>query len=267
MAVAVLDATPTARIAAHIPVLLAIESAVADGDAVDVDEGGVQVPAVPNSKIFERLETWFGVSGQPDAPYFSPVRMPGGRSLHWRPRGIVAQNTMTAAKNHGWAAAAVPLGDGERGYPLTGLDEWRGEVAQSVGDDAEHPHGIDLAALGVWIARASGVEAEGETPTREELVAGALAGLGLDQQSPLVQDDPGLLSTQGAYVPEPAHFQSAPVGDSAISEVALALDGGPGSEAEAEEAETASEEDWLRQRLREWREPPVTPPNLTSTRS
>src|SRR5436190_797012 len=107
-AISVLEATPVTRLAAHVPVLLAIESALAAGSAVDVNQGGVKVKAVPNPELFDRLNRWFGVEGNDDLPYFSPVTLPGGqRSLHWRGTGIVAQNTMTAAKNQGWVAQAV----------------------------------------------------------------------------------------------------------------------------------------------------------------
>lgn len=248
-----LAGVPTARVAAHVPVLLAIESALAADEGREVDVGGVTTEAVPNARLEERLKRWFGVEGNPEVPYFSPMRLPGGReSLHWRTKGIIAQNTMSAAKNRGWVAPAVRL-DGERGYPLRNLEEWRTEVAESVGDD-EFDRGFDLATLGVWLGRSDGIECAGETPTREELIAAALAALDLSEDSPLLEDDPELLSTAGDHEPQPEHFGPAPVPEATVREIALGLEASPDEDAIVEDTdEQVSIDTWLRDRFEEWR--------------
>ena len=251
-AIADLANVPTTRVAAHVPVLLAIESALAADEGHDVDVGGETVKAVPNARIEERLRRWFSVEGNP-SPYFSPMRLPGGReSLHWRGKGIISQNTMSAAKNRRWVAPAVPLAGG-RGYPLRDLEEWRTEVADSVGETGELDGGFDLATLGVWLGRSDGIECAGETPTRDELIAAALAALGLSGGSPLLKDDPELLSTEGDYEPQPEHFGRVPVPETAISTVALGLEASPDDDAVVEDAdEQVSSDTWLRDRFEEW---------------
>jgi len=258
-AVADLEALPVDRLAAHVPVLLAIESALEAGDFEDVDvvaEGGLgTVPAVPNHVLFQRLERWFRVEGQPDFPYFSPVRLPGGReSLHWRTRGIVAQNTMSAAKNRRWVKPAVPL-EGSRGYPLVDIADWRQEAARSVGDGDRFDGGIDLATLGIWLARKNGVPCERETPDRAELVAAALDALGLGTHSHPLNTDPALLSEGGDYVPLPEHFGPEALSEAAITRAALAVEEAPAEEEAPVDNtdELIPDDDWLRERFEEWK--------------
>jgi hypothetical protein len=257
-AVADLAALPTGRVAAHVPVLLALESTLEAGEYEETDvvgdSGPERVPVVPNPAIVDRLGRWFGVEGQPGFPYFSPVTLPGGKqSLHWRNDGIVAQNTMSAAKNRRWVAPALSVG-GARGYPLIGIDRWRVEAAESVGDDDQFDRGIDLATLGIWLARRNGISCDGDEPSRAELVAAALESLGLSRKSPLVQDDPALLSEDGDYVPIPDHFQAEAMPDAAITKVVLAVEGSPPEEQAvvSDSDELVPEEDWLRERFEEW---------------
>ena len=135
------------RLAAHVPVLLGVESALATSQAQSVQVDSVQRDVVPNEVIKQRLDRWFGVPGDELWPYFAPMTLPGGEhSLHWRNNGIISQNTMTAAKTRGWVATAVRLATGGNGYPLVKLDEWRAAVA---GDlvDTDGQNGLDLAAL------------------------------------------------------------------------------------------------------------------------
>jgi hypothetical protein len=250
---------PAGRVAAHIPVLLAIESAVEAGEFQEIEvvgEAGPETaPVVPNPVVFKRLDRWFGVEGQSGFPYFSPVTLPGGKeSLHWRNQGIVAQNTMTAARNRGWVTAAVSV-DGARGYPLVGLAKWREAAAESVGNNEdEFDRGIDLAPLGMWLARHEGIASGNETPTRAELVSAALKSLGITKDSQLIQADPALLSESGEYVPLAEHFQAEPPSDVVITEVALAVETSPPeSEVTVDDTdELVPDEDWLRDRFEEW---------------
>lgn len=253
-AIADLAAVPTMRVAAHVPVLLAIESALAADEGREVDVHGERLETVPNARLEERLKRWFGVEGHPDVPYFSPMRLPGGReSLHWRTKGIIAQNTMSAAKNRGWVAPAVAL-DGGRGYPLLNLGEWRTEVCESVGDERDFDRGFDLATLGIWLGRSEGIVCAGETPTRGELVASALAALGLSESSPLLGNSPELLSTEGDYAPQADHFGPQPVSDETVRAIALALEESPDAEAVVEDTDTQVPSDsWLHDRFEEWR--------------
>ena len=252
---------PTARVAAHVPVLLAIESALAADDGRKVDVDGEMLDVVPNAQLEERLRRWFGVEGNADVPYFSPMRLPGGReSLHWRTKGIISQNTMSAAKNRGWVASAVQLEGGARGYPLRNLEDWRAEVAESVGD-TDHDRGFDLAALGAWLGRSEGIECAGATPTRDELVAAALLVLGLDEDSPLLETDPELLSTEGGYEPEPDHFGAEPAPESSIRDVALGLEASPDDDVVVEDTdEQVPTDTWLQERFEEWRTESGYPP-------
>lgn len=250
-----LAALPAARVAAHAPVLLAIESALQAAEAFDVDVDGTRLPVIANSRLELRLRQWFGVEGQADFPYFSPVTLPGGReSSHWRTKGIISQNTMSAAKNRGWVAPAISVAGG-RGYPLKDLAGWRAEVAASVGDPEHLDRGIDLATFAIWLARTDGVECDGDLPTRGELVATALEILGLNEESPLVQDDPTLLSVAGDYKPEPSHFAAEPLAEEAIRNIAVELEGSPDEEPIVEDTdEVLPSETWLRDRFEEWKQ-------------
>lgn len=254
-AIADLAGLSAGRVAAHVPVLLAIESALEarEFQEVEVASGDGAVPLVPNTALVQRLEEWFGVAGQDRFPYFSPLTLPGGKgSLHWRNRGIVAQNTMTAAKHRGWVAAALTI-NGTRGYPLLNLAAWREEAARSVGNDAVNERGVDLATFGIWLARTSGVTCDGQTPTRDELVAAALGILGLRHESVLLTAHPALFSVDGDYVPSPEHFVDTPLPPQTIAEIALATEA-PASEADLENTDALiPAEDWLRDRFEEWR--------------
>lgn len=185
---------PAGRLNSTIPVLLAVEAGLEAGQAIELS--GYE--AVPNPNIFARLDEWFGISGE-GKEYFVPFTLPGGRSLHRRDEKILSQGTMTAAKGRGWVAAAEQVAEGERdrAYPLVDLEAWREAVVEGV--ESAGGHGIDLAPLGIWLGRQVGVPAEEATPTRDELVAFALAKLGLpdDATHDLCQTTPPILTADG----------------------------------------------------------------------
>jgi dynein-related subfamily AAA family protein len=243
-AIAVLSELEMHRVASHLPVLLAVDSAVEAGNGiVDVECDGDDLPTVPNPDLYALLDRWFGVPGDENWPYFSPMPLPGGQSsLHWRTKGIIAQNTMTRAIAAGYVAPAASLRGRIRGYPLRDLDSWREAVIEGIDE-----RGVDLAALGVWLARTDGLESASTTPTREELVDAALNRLGLPDTHPLIGS--GALSGDGAYVPGANHFGASPLTAEEIYEVADDRDDDQGSVIDGGEG---TEDEWLRQRFEEW---------------
>lgn len=256
-AVEILSKIETGRAAAHYPVLLAIESALAEGAAKQVEVDGEQRDVVSNTELFERLDHFFGVDGRPDTPYFSPIYLPGGRnSFHWRTKGIVAQNTMTIAKHTGYVHPAVSLGDGEKGYPLLELDDWRKAVCKAISsrDEATGTEtAVDQAAFGVWLARQAGLESATETPSVADLEGAALEELGLSAGKDLLAVEPSFFSPNSDYQPAAEDFQDGPLSPTDVLEVALSLEPPPEDPQETEAVEvTVPDEDWLARRYAEW---------------
>jgi MoxR-like ATPase len=214
---------PVGRAVSHLPVLLAVESALEAGEGNLVPgPGGLQ--AVPNEALHARLVRWFGVEGPGSHPYyFIPFPLPGGKARHWRGRGIVAQNTMSRAINTGWVLNAI-----HGAYPLADLAGWRETVAGDMGDqskDAPARHGVDLAALAMWLCRSQGMDPASDPPSREDLIAAALEQLGLPADHSLLTTVPPVLDTAGPYTPETERFQENALTEEEI--LALAMESAP----------------------------------------
>jgi MoxR-like ATPase len=199
-------------------VLLAVEAGLGGGQGVTV--GGLE--AVPNPKLFSWLDEWFDLSGS-GRDYYVPFPLPGGTSRHRRDAGIVAQGTMTRARNRGWVGGAVSV-DGGRAYPLLDLAGWREAVVDELGR-LQSP-GLDLALLGIWLGRASGMTAAGATPTRDELVKFALERLGLptDGSHDLCRSTPPILTADGDNTWIPSHFGDAALSLDEVAEVCESVD-------------------------------------------
>ncbi len=129
---------------------------------------------------------------------------------------------MTGARNRGWVGTAVGV-EGGRAYPLLDLAAWRDAVASELGRQKD-PTGIDLALLGIWLGRTSGIVATGSSPTREELVTFALESLRLPKTHALCQTNPPILIADGEDIWSEADFGDDPLTLEEIGEVCASVD-------------------------------------------
>ncbi len=203
---------PRSALTTGLPVLLAIEHERARGDALSIDADGSGLEVVPNSIIRRLTYDWFGVkSGNENQDYFMPMPLPGAESPHWRGEGMVAQSVFTSLKRMGWVLTAVRLGQGqERGYPLQLPSDWVSQVGRDMAGQSASG-AIDLAALGTWLARLSGMIVADAYPTREELVSHALERLGIEDSHEFLTTTPPVLTASGSFEPQPLHWSDEPL--------------------------------------------------------
>jgi MoxR-like ATPase len=212
---------PAPRLFSTVPVLLALEAALEAGQGVSID--GDQ--AVPNPRIFSWLDEWFDLSGN-GKDYYVPFPLPGGVSRHRRDEKILAQATMSTAIRRDWVGNAkrVPQETRAWAYPLLDLPGWRDAVAQEL--ERQSINGIDLALLGIWLGRTSGIPASGATPAREDLVTFALQRLGLpdDGSHDLCQSSPPILTADGEDDWAATHFGNTALSLDEVADVCEMVD-------------------------------------------
>ncbi|MBA2643112.1 MAG: AAA family ATPase [Actinobacteria bacterium] len=133
---------------------------------------------------------------------------------------------MSTAIRRDWVGNAkrVPEETRSRAYPLLDLPGWRDAVAEEL--NRQGLQGIDLALLGIWLGRASGIPASRATPTRDELVAFALERLGLpnDGSHDLCQTNPPILRADGDDTWSSTHFGNVPLTLDDVAEVCESVD-------------------------------------------